>query len=169
MAKKIFLTSSPLDVNYCSVFVFHCFPWLGETEWLTCGRLWCCCTREATLTVLLFFICIFSSLSCHAAAEAGCWICCISPQPTIEEVGDLEMLKMDFEFSICLRSPAAAAASRLSTAFLQQFCLSSAASPAVRCRGRDGRQRRWCGGDEGSWVSVTLKEEIPKHFSKANY
>lgn len=42
-------------------------------------------------------------------------------QPTTEEVGDLEMLKMDFEFGPCLPSLAAAAvasASRLSTAFL---------------------------------------------------
>lgn len=76
------------------------------------------------------------------------------------------MLKMDFEFGPRLPSPAAAAAataSRLSTAFFHQFCLSSAASPAVHPHTAERR----AGGGE-SRVSVTLKEEIPKRCSEAN-
>lgn len=80
------------------------------------------------------------------------------------------MLKMDFEFGPRLPSPAAAAAaaSRLSTAFLHQFCLSSAASPAVHPHAAAREPWEWEGGGE-SRVSVTLKEEIPKRRSEANY
>lgn len=77
------------------------------------------------------------------------------------------MLKMDLEFGPRLPSPAAAA-SRLSTAFLHQFCLSSAASPAVHPHAAEREPREWEGGGE-SRVSVTLKEEIPKRRSEANY
>lgn len=122
--------------------------------------------RSNTYSPLVFFVCIFLSLSCHAAAEAGCWIRSLSSQPTTEEVGDLEMLKMDFEFGPRLPSPAAA--SRLSTAFLHQFCLSSAASPAVHPHAAEREPWEWEGGGE-SRVSVTLKEEIPKRRSEANY
>lgn len=128
---KEFVFFFPRQLLFIRVSSFPLFVLVGEDVWTTLVPLH---KRSRTYSLLVVF---YFSLRCHASVEAGC---SLSSQPTTDEVGDLEMLRMDFEFGPRLPSlaaAAAAAASRLSSAFVHHFCLSSAASPAVHPHAAD--------------------------------